>query len=310
MNRISGLLSTVFVLTLALSTLVMVTPLAFAGSKTIIWETGDGRVALVPQDTGKVVLVTPNNHPAELSNDLIIGLLGSIQVRDTLKDKPGPLFTEGSLQLIGPYLQQAFSEAGPRDDVSFVVVGLYKTLLGFANRAMITSGRLFYKDGKLNLILGIVKQDTRYRADGSERDFRIIQTGFRQTAAQGEWSLLPTDEQPFELLRSDWVVLDPKVAFIAKPIPAAAKPSPAAAQAGKKGAERPLTERLATLTELKDKGLITDEEYKVKRQDIMNEKEPERTPSERLATLNELKAKKLITDEEYRAKRMQILSDL
>lgn len=309
MNRIFGLLRTVFVVTLALSTLVMVTPAAFAGSKTVIWETGEGRVALVPQDTGKAVPVTPNNHPAELSNDLIIGLLGSIQVRDTLKDKPGPLFTEGSLQLIGPYLQQAFREAGPGDDVSFVVVGLYKTLLGFANRAMVTSGRLFYKDGKLNLVLGIVKQDTRYRADGSERDFRLISTGFRQTAAQGEWSLLPTDEQPFELPRSDWVVLDPKVAFVAKPIPVV-QPSPSVAQAGKKGAERPLTERLATLTELKDKGLITEEEYKVKRQEIMNEKEPERTAAERLATLNELKKKALITDEEYRAKRMQILSDL
>ena len=310
MNRISGLTRTVFVLTLALSTLVMVTPAAFAGTKTVIWESGEGRVALVSQDTGKAVPVTPNNHPAELSNDLIIGLLGSIQVRETLKDKPGPLFTEGSLQLIGPYLQQAFREAGPGDDVSFVVVGLYKTLLGFANRAMMTSGRLFFKDGKLNLILGIVKQDTRYRADGSDKDFRLIPVGYRQTASQGEWSLLPSDEQLFELPRRDWVVLDPKVAFVAKPLPVAASPSPTTAQPARKGAERPLTERLATVKDLKDKGLITEDEYKAKRREIMNEKEPERTPAERLATLNELKGKGLITDEEYRSKRMQILSDL
>jgi len=310
MNNISRLLRTAIVLTLALSTLVMVTQAAFAGSKTIIWETGEGRVALVPQDTGKAVPITPNNHPAELSDDLIIGLLGSIQVRDTLKDKPGPLFTEGSLKLIGPYIQQAFREAGPGDDVSFVVVGLYKTLLGFANRAMVTSGRLFYKDGKLNLILGIVKQDTRYRADGSDKDFRLMPTGYRQTAAQGEWSLLPSDEQPFELPRSDWVVLDPKVAFVAKPVPVATPTPPPTAQPGRKGADKPLTQRLATLNDLKDKGLITEDEYKVKRREILNEKEPERTPAERLATLNELKGKGLITDEEYRAKRMQILSDL
>jgi len=64
------------------------------------------------------------------------------------------------------------------------------------------------------------------------------------------------------------------------------------------------------LTDLKDKGLITEDEYKTKRREILNEKEPERTPAERLATLNELKGKGLITEEEYRAKRMQILSDL
>ena len=63
------------------------------------------------------------------------------------------------------------------------------------------------------------------------------------------------------------------------------------AQPGRKGAERPLTERLATLNDLKDKGLITEDEYKAKRREIMNEKEPERTPAERLATLNELKGK-------------------
>ena len=79
----------------------------------------------------------------------------------------------------------------------------------------------------------------------------------------------------------------------------------------KKGpTDRPLSQRLATLIELKEKGLITEEEYKAKRREIMNEKEPERTPSERLATLNELKKQGVITDEEYRAKRLQILGDL
>jgi uncharacterized membrane protein len=228
-----------------------------------------------------------------------------------LKDKPVPLFTEGALQLLAPYLQQALRKAGPGEDVTFVIIGMYKTLYGYANRPMATSGRLFYQGGKLNLILGVVKEDIRYRQDSTDRDFRLFAAGSRQSVAQGEWSLVPSDERPFELPRKDWVVFDPKAAFTAKPVvPVAAQPLPQTVQPMKKGAERPLTERLATLNDLKAKGLITEDEYKIKRREIMNEKEPERTPAERLATLNELKSKGLISDEEYRAKRMQILSDL
>ena len=298
----------VIILTLVLSTFV-VTHAAFAGNRSVIWETGEGYVALVPQDKGKTVPVTPNNHPVELTDDLIIGLLGSVQVRETLKDKPGPLFTEGTLQLIGPYIQQALRKAGPGDDVSFVIVGLYKTLLGFANRNMMSSGLIFYKDGKLNLILGVVKQDFRYRSDGSEKDFRLIAPGSRQNVAQGEWSLTPSDERPFELIRKDWVVFDPKAAFAVTPLPVV-QPVQPVAMPKKKAADKPLTERLATLNDLKAKGLITEEEYKVKRAEIMGELEPERTPAERLSTLNELKDKGLVTPDEYRAKRLQILNSL
>jgi hypothetical protein len=298
------------IFTVALATLALVAPVALAWDKTVIWQTQEGYVAIVPQDAARNVPVVPNNQPVILTEDLLIGLLSSVQVRDTMKDKPTPLFTEGSLQLVAPYLQQALQKAGPREDVTFVVIGLYKALFGLANKPLATSGRLFYQDGKLNLILGVVKDAGRSRLDATDRDFRLIAVGSRQDVAQGEWSLVPSEEQPFELPRRDWVVLNPKTTFVVKPVPVATPTPPPTAQPARKGADKPLTERLATLNDLKDKGLITEDEYKAKRREIMNEKEPERTPAERLATLNELKGKGLITDEEYRAKRMQILSDL
>ena len=312
MNRIFGWSRTALVLfTLMLANLVLVVPAVYAGDKTIIWETREGYVYVVPQDSARNTPVVPNNQPVDLTEDLLIGLLSSVQVRDTLKDKPTPLFTEGALQLIAPYLQQALRKAGPSEDVTFVIVGLYKSLFGYANKPLATSGRMFYRGGKLNLILGIVKDEAsvRFRQDATDRDFRVIAVGSRQEVAEGQWSLIPSEERPFELPRKDWVVFDPKAAFAVKTAPVATQQPPISTQPGKK-AERPLTERLATLNDLKDKGLITDDEYKTKRREIMNEKEPERSPAERLATLNELKSKKLITDEEYRAKRMQILSDL
>ncbi len=313
MNRISGWSRAVLTsVALALFSLIMVVPGVHAGDKTVIWETREGYVAVVPQDTARNVPVVPNNQPVELTDDQLIGLLGSIQIRDTLKDKPVPLFTEGAQQLLTPYLKQALQKAGPNEDITFVIVGLYRTLYGLANRPMATSGRLFYQDGKLNLIFGTVKEDIRYRQDTSDRDFRLIAQGSRQTAAQGEWSLVPGEGRPFELPRRDWVVFDTKAPLPVTPVSAVPPPQPSqpAVSPSGKGTGKPLAERLATLNELKSKGLITDDEYKAKKQEILGEKGLWGSPADRLATLNELKAKGLITDEEYRIKRMEIFNEL
>ena len=299
--------ATVMSLSLALLPLTMIGTPAFAGQRAVIVETRELYVSVVPQDSAGHIPVPPNSHPAEMTEELLVTLLDSVQVRDTLKAKPTPLFTEGALQLLAPHLQQALRKAGPREDVTFIVVALYKTLLG-GNTPKTTSGRLFYLDGKLNLIFGVVKDEGRSRLDAQDRDYRLIAVGSRQETAAGDWSLVTGEDRPFELPRKDWVVVDPKAARVVKPAVAA---TPAATPYMKKGpTDRPLSQRLATLIELKEKGLITEEEYKAKRREIMNEKEPERTPSERLATLNELKKQGVITDEEYRAKRLQILGDL
>ena len=196
--------------------------------------------------------------------------------------------------------------------MAFVIVGLIALCTDWEIEPMVTSGRMFYQDGKLNIVLGVVKQELRYSQDTTDRDFRLIALGSRQTAARGEWSLVPNEELPFELPRRDWVVLNPKADFSVKPVPAA--PDSLPAQAGKstdgKGTGKPLAERLATLNELKSKGMITDEEYKAKKREMLGGKGLGGSPAERLATLNELKSKKLITDEEYRTKRLEILNEL
>jgi Short C-terminal domain len=310
MNRISGWSRTLArTLTLMLLLLTPAFSVAHAGGKTVIWETREGYVALTPQESAGKVPALPNNHPAEMTEELLFALLGSVQVRESLKEKPVPLFTEGSLHLLTPHLQQALRQAGPGEDVTFVIIGLYRTLLG-GNTPKATSGRLFCQGGKLNLIFGVVKDEGRSRLDAVDRDYRLIAAGSRQDTSQGEWSLVPGDDRTFELQRRDWVVFDPKAEFAARPVPAYVQASPTPVMLMKKGAELPLTQRLGTLNELKEKGLITGDEFSSKRREIMNEKEPQQAPSDRLATLNELKKKGLITEEEYRAKRMQILGDL
>ncbi len=268
MNRISGWSRTLLIaLNLALVTLSPIFSAAHAGERKVVWETREGYVALAPRDTSGNVPVVPNNHPLEMSEDLLVGLLDSVQVRDSLKDKPTPLFTRGALQLLVPHLRQALRQAGPGEDVTFTVIALYKTLLG-GNTPKATSGRLFYQGGKLNLIFGVVKDEGRSRLDALDRDFRLIAVGSRRSTASGEWLLVPGDDRTFEITRRDWVLFDPKATVTVKPAPVIVQPSPVT----KKGGEvRPLAERLATLNELKKKGLITEEEYRAKRMQILSD---------------------------------------
>ena len=124
MSRLSRWLCAVCTnIALTMSTLAGIVPAAHAGDRTVIWETREGYVAVVPQDTALNGSVSSNNHPVELTDDLLFGLLGSIQVRDTPKDKPAPLFTDGAMQLLAPNLRQALMKAGPKEDVTFVIVG-------------------------------------------------------------------------------------------------------------------------------------------------------------------------------------------
>jgi len=313
MSRLSRWLCAVCTnIALTMSTLAGIVPAAHAGDRTVIWETREGYVAVVPQDTALNGSVSSNNHPVELTDDLLFGLLGSIQVRDTPKDKPAPLFTDGAMQLLAPNLRQALMKAGPKEDVTFVIVGLYRTLFGLGNRPMATSGRLFYRDGKLNIVFGVVKQEQRYEQGTTSWDFRLIAPGSRQTTADGQWSLVSGAGRPFELPRRDWVAFTPTADFSVTSLPAATVSQPArtADIPAMKGKGRPMAERLATLNELKSRGLITDEEYRTKKVELLKEKLPGGSLGDQLAALNELKSKGLITEEEYRAKRLELLNEL
>jgi hypothetical protein len=313
MKTITGWSRLVVIVVVALTFGVGEARAAAAGGKTVIWEEGDQFVAIVPQDAGPDAQPPANDQPVALDADLIGALLGTVAVKATQKDEPLPLFTEGILTLLVPQLQKGLQQAGPREDVTFAVVGLNPVLFGFVKRPGATTGRVFYQGGKLQLILGLVQQELGRNED---RRLNPFTPGSRQRPAQGTWLLVAkAGQEPLDLKRPDWVLLDPakRVVTAAAPAPqtaAAAPASPPPAVPKVSGQERSMAERLTTLNDLKGKGLISDQEYRAKRQEIMSEKGPERSPAERLTILNELKGKGLISDEEYRVKRQEIINEI
>jgi len=242
--------------------------LVFAAERRELWQSRDQFVALERQEPAENGLVAANDHPVEISLDRLTSIFGSIKVRLADSEKSGPLFTVPAIQVLVPHLQKALKLASPGQDVVFAVFGLHDALYGLAKSPRVTTGRVFFKAGKLNLIVGLVQKDVNERED---RRLSPFTPGSRQKQASGEWTLLA--DTP--LVRGDWLAFSEDWQALVVPSAVVEKKEAAVpattVQPAKRSEEiRKPAERLIILKELKEKGLITEDEYRAKRQEILN----------------------------------------
>ena len=244
---------------------------ASAADKRYLWQSRDQFVALESQDAGSTGPAPANDHPAELKQERIIALLSAMEIRAEAGSKPAPLFTTAAVQALAPYLQQALQQASPFEDVTFAIIGLHDTLYGLAKSPKVTTGRFFYTAGRLNMIVGLVQQEVRDRDD---RRLFPFTPGSRHKTAQGEWTLLPAlDQHGYVQSRKDWVTFSNDWQAVVPPVAKPHAPAVPAApvQPGQeKQADRKPSERLSILNELMEQGLISAEEYRAKRLEILN----------------------------------------
>ena len=205
--------------------------------------------------------------PVDLEPETLEAQLAVIQVWGEKGAKAEALFSPAALRVIVEPLAQALKTASSKDDVVFAVIGLHSSLNGLAKSPKVTTGRLFRQDGSLNLIIGQMQQDVNERED---RRLAPFVPGTRRQPANGDWQLKsPAGQDLFSLKRKDWIVFSGAPRPITIPAPDSDKPRssrdmPAPAEV------RSTVERMLILNELKDKGLITDEEYRGKRQQILD----------------------------------------
>ena len=258
---------------------------ALAEDVRYLWQSREQFVALERQDAASAGPAHPNDHPApaELTQERLAAILTSMDLRADAGSKPEPLFTAQSIQIIAPQLEQALQQATPGQDVTFASIGLYNALYGLAKSPKVTTGRVFYKSGRLNIIIGLAQQEVNDRDD---RRLFPFTPGSRQKPLEGDWTLLPQPAQTgYSMVRKDWVafsndwraaaaqapvagqhVLQPQVAP-AKAMPA--EPAPTQPAKPHTGTRSP-ADRLTTLNDLRDRGLISAEEYRDKRLEILN----------------------------------------
>jgi hypothetical protein len=271
--------------------LLLLSSAGLAADVRYLWQSRDQFVALELQDSGAAGPAQPNDHPAPaaLTQERLTAILASMDVRADAGSKPEPLFTAQSLQVLAPQLEQALQQATPGQDVTFASIGLYSALYGLAKSPKVTTGRVFYKAGRLNIIVGLAQQEVRDRDD---RRLFPFTPGSRQKVSEGDWALLPqAGQNGYTLLRKDWVTFSDGWLAAVVPAPVAeqqvpqppaaparimpAQPAPVQivpAQPMKPGSNvsRSPADRLNTLNELRDKGLISAEEYRDKRMEILN----------------------------------------
>ena len=136
-----------------------------------------------PQDDPAAV---PNDHPAQLGVEAIATALGALQVRlvdpDTGTESDRPVFTPGELANLAPHVASGLARAGPRQDVTFSTIdGRPLAPGGLIRKPGVNAGRVFYNDGRLNVIFGELQSDYRKKNVYGQRseDFTPRRQGSR-----------------------------------------------------------------------------------------------------------------------------------
>jgi hypothetical protein len=303
-----------------------------AESNSVIWSQRDQFVRIEAQDRGNGP-VPPNDHPVQLSAEQIRTMLGSLDAHFEDEEKPVPLFTYKELEILGDAISTGLATAQPREDVTFAIVGIHREFISFTSDRQYVSGRVFYQDGKLNLIIAHLHD--HYWANVDRRLYPV-ETGSRKytapdprKAAPRSWKPVPVAglETPTVagLKRNDWLVLNPDPQLWKT------------ALAEKKEAKETAREAIREAGEVRETSVQLEAEQQKLKAEMQEMKQaieemkqapvstapaaaapaPAAAPTpgmskieERLELLQKLKSKGLITDEEFQAKKLEILDSI
>lgn len=281
--------------------------------KATIWDLNEQYVRVVDIEQG----APANDHPVVLDKIEIDQALASLQLwieGGVLRDEESvTVYPRRQAALIAGYVAEALAKASPNEDVTFNVRGYTDVMLSMAKEREWTTGRVFYRDGKLNLIIG----EYRKRLDKAKKsvegsfgivdDFRDVhfQVGSRNHKGKMPGRVVATSGVEFGAEeRPDWLVIDvakAAVAYREAQVPAAVRKEEIKAKAeaakltierrqmreemarmrkelqelqqggGRAAAAESIEDRLGRLQQLKDKGLIDDDDFRQRKEAILGE---------------------------------------
>lgn len=193
---------------------------------------------------------TPNQITPDLNPEAIEGALQQIKIRRN--KEPQALFLANETKILSLGLAKALSSTKENEDVVFYYP--QERGGGLITEKLMTVGRVFVQNDKLNIIFGTI-QETYEGQWLKARMLRRFKPGSRQASNLTDWSVINNKQATVDATRKDWVQI--------KLVADAAAPAKTAA---------PVTaeSRLQKLQQLKDKGLINDDEFNVKRQQILD----------------------------------------
>ena len=216
----------------------------------------------------------PNQHPQQFNAENLRRVLAQVRLADGAGSEP--LFASDELgELIEP-LVQAFENAGPNDDV--LLLSSARRGGGVLLQPYAATVRLFVQAGTLNLIANDARYEFMNRYIGTRKQ-PVFTYGSRTHAGS---AALRSDVAT--AVRPDWLAMSMGGGPAAVTMPAAAPAlaagalAPAAAPPAAPPVASPaaapandVEQRLTVLKRLRDKGLISEEEYAQKRKEILSQ---------------------------------------
>ena len=229
----------------------------------------------------------PNQHPATVAPGELRTLLEQVQ----WVDENEALFSTKQLDEISAPLATALGRANAEQDVSFAVSDQFGFFGSLAQRA-VTTARVFYREGQLQLIVGLARRnfESQFRATGLLIAFEPGQ----RAQPVDRYVKLSVPAGRGRVVRADWVALDvggsaaarapvgatvpsvpaPQAPTLSAPAVSAGATAASAVPSAGRGAEeiyRGVAERLRALDKLRSDGLITEAEYQEKRRQLLRD---------------------------------------
>ena len=255
----------------------------FGNTKTDVVKPAAGQRRWVVRENSEIRLVEreagsqPNQQPAQISAETLRQRLS--EVRFTASGSQRLLFSPGEAGELAEALAEALAAAGPDDDVLLVSSARRNDALYLP---VAVTARLFVQSGALQFIVHDARFDFYDKMRGTRQPPEF---SFGSRARAGDANLLDAGAT---VVRADWLAI-PLTATattvvpagaVAVPVPAA--PAPAAApavpvapavaapaRARDPGFADEVEQRLITLKRLRDRGLISEEEYQQKRKEVL-----------------------------------------
>jgi hypothetical protein len=222
----------------------------------------DGPVGYVRIEMREAGAAT-NEHPAPIEAVRVRAVLQSVRMPS---EKNEQLFNDTELDEISVPLSRALGRASPQQDVSFAVSGKHGGFGPLAPRT-VTTARIFRVDGHLNMVFGLVRHDwdNTFHATGVVMPF---EPGHRAAPLPNEPSVA-VDAKRGTSHRSDWLVFNELGAFETAHSPASADPPQPRPSATPPASA--IEQRLEILERLRQKGMVTEQEYQEKRRAILKD---------------------------------------
>ncbi len=218
------------------------------------------------------------SHPVALSETDWARILKNTYVKpqrrlfkETEEIGPTPLFSESDLQYLVEYVTVGFAKAHPGEWVVFYISDPHTPV------PEITSGGLFVEDGKLHFVLAnyhqlvtmpFIQQEIWHNPlkPAAEPFYDIVQQPHQTLRIERRWDLTQSLLMTVPELEIDYAAL------LMLPPDNQERRTPAQYKGTlSQGEETQLVDKLRTLRQLHEEGLITEREYRQKRQKLMEE---------------------------------------